>query len=64
MELFIREVRQKKKMTLRELAKKSRMSVGAISEIENNNVDMKLSTYCKIANALEINVNSELLKLK
>ncbi len=62
MKVYIREVRIKKGLSIRELSRKSHVSVGAISDIENYSVDMKLSTFCKLAKALNVDVNNELLK--
>ncbi len=62
MKLYFREVRIKQGLSIRELSRRSRVSVGAISDIENYNIDMKLSTYCKLAKALKVDINNELLK--
>ncbi|WP_370841863.1 helix-turn-helix domain-containing protein [Megasphaera sp.] len=52
----IAEIRKSKKMTQKELAKKSGVSRATISKIENGKtVEVKLSTIEAISNALDIN---------
>ena len=58
----IKQLREKKKMSLNEFAYKSLLLTSATqSRIENGLVDPKLSTIVKIANAMDMSV-SELLE--
>jgi transcriptional regulator with XRE-family HTH domain len=50
------EIRKKKKMSLRELAKRSSLSAGLISKIENFRTVPSLTVLINIANALEVDV--------
>ncbi|MBC7920483.1 MAG: helix-turn-helix transcriptional regulator [Ferruginibacter sp.] len=52
----IREIRNEKSMGLRELAKRSKLSPGLISKIENFRTVPSLSVLIEIANALEVDV--------
>ncbi|MES2732117.1 MAG: XRE family transcriptional regulator [Bacteroidota bacterium] len=54
--LRILEIRKEKKMSLRELAKRSRLSPGLISKIENFRTVPSLSVLIDIANSLEVDV--------
>ncbi|MEE0404488.1 helix-turn-helix transcriptional regulator [Megasphaera elsdenii] len=52
----IAEIRKSKKMTHKELSKKSGVSRATISKIENGEtVEVKLSTIEAISNALDVN---------
>ncbi|WP_324670551.1 XRE family transcriptional regulator [Hymenobacter sp. GOD-10R] len=53
----IQELRKAKKMSLRELAKRSDLSVGLLSKIENFRTVPSLSVLVAIANALEVDVS-------
>lgn len=58
MKLYIKELRKQRGISLRELSRKSGISIGYLSELENelnkkNNPTVK--NICKIAKALEIN---------
>lgn len=62
----IKEIRTEKKMTLRELAKRSNLSPGLISKIENFRTMPSISVLIDIANSLQVdvgdlvkNINSE-----
>ena len=57
----IKEIRTEKKMTLRALAKRSNLSPGLISKIENFRTMPSLSVLIDIANSLQIDVG-ELVK--
>lgn len=48
----LRKIRLSKNMTLKELSQMSHISVNALSLIETNAADPRLSTICKITNAL------------
>ena len=52
----IRELRLKKKMTLKDLGKKTELSVGFLSQIERGISSMTLVTLRKIADALEVDL--------
>ena len=52
----IREIRNEKSIGLRELAKRSKLSPGLISKIENFRTVPSLSVLIEIANALEVDV--------
>lgn len=54
--LRILEIRKEKKMSLRELAKRSKLSPGLISKIENFRTIPSLSVLIDIANSLEVDV--------
>ncbi|OUJ74723.1 helix-turn-helix domain-containing protein [Hymenobacter crusticola] len=53
----IQELRKAKKMSLRELAKRSDLSAGLLSKIENFRTVPSLSVLIAIANALEVDVS-------
>lgn len=55
--LRIKELRREKQMNLRELAKRSDLSPGLISKIENFRTIPSLSVLIEIANALEVDVS-------
>lgn len=52
MTIHSKELRLKMDISIRELEKKSKVPRSTISNIENNQVDPKISTLCKIAKAL------------
>lgn len=52
----IKKVRKEKNLNLRQLAKKSGVSIGLISKIENYRTTPSLSVLLKIMRALEINL--------
>ncbi|HET9503638.1 MAG TPA: XRE family transcriptional regulator [Hymenobacter sp.] len=54
--LRILELRKAKKMSLRELAKRSGLSAGLLSKIENFRTVPSLSVLIEIANSLEVDV--------
>lgn len=54
MKILLRQVRNEKGISLRSLSQKSSISFQQLSKIENQNVDIKLSTLCKIARALKV----------
>ncbi|QNE42332.1 helix-turn-helix domain-containing protein (plasmid) [Hymenobacter sp. NBH84] len=53
----ILELRKAKKMSLRELAKRSNLSAGLLSKIENFRTVPSLSVLIEIANSLEVDVS-------
>lgn len=55
--LRILELRKAKKMSLRELAKRSNLSAGLLSKIENFRTVPSLSVLIDIANSLEVDVS-------
>ncbi len=55
--LRILELRKAKKMSLRELAKRSGLSAGLLSKIENFRTVPSLSVLIEIANSLEVDVS-------
>jgi transcriptional regulator with XRE-family HTH domain len=55
--LRILELRKAKKMSLRELAKRSGLSAGLLSKIENFRTVPSLSVLVEIANSLEVDVS-------
>jgi transcriptional regulator with XRE-family HTH domain len=54
--LIIRKIRKDKKITLRQLAEKSGLSLSFLSNLENGRVNVTLSSLRKIAAALEVPV--------
>ena len=56
--LRILEMRKAKKMSLRELAKRSGLSAGLLSKIENFRTVPSLSVLVEIANSLEVDVST------
>jgi transcriptional regulator with XRE-family HTH domain len=62
-ELYLRKCRLEKNMSIRQLSKKSGISTGAISNIENNITKPNLSTYTLLATALDIKICNELVKI-
>ena len=57
-ELFIRKNRIEKNMTQEELSRKSGISESYISELENNLKMPTILTLCKLAEALEVDINN------
>lgn len=53
---IIRKIRKEKKLSLRQLAEKSGLSVSFLSNLENGRVNITLSSLKKIATALEVPV--------
>jgi transcriptional regulator with XRE-family HTH domain len=53
----IREVRERRKMTLREVAEQARVSESLISQIERNRISPAIDTLLKIINILEIDLD-------
>ncbi len=53
----IREVRERKKMTLREVAEKAGVSESLISQIERNRISPAIDTLLKIIDILEIDLD-------
>ncbi|MCT4597446.1 MAG: helix-turn-helix domain-containing protein [Vallitalea sp.] len=52
MKIHSKELRLKMDISIRDLEKKSKVPRSTLSNIENNHVDPKVSTLCKIAKAL------------
>jgi len=52
--ILVREVRIKRGFTLDDLSLLSGVSIKQLSKIENNLVDLRLSTLCAIADALRV----------
>ena len=50
----IRSIRKRQEITLKELAEKTGLSIGYISQIERNLTDPSLSTLRKISGALGV----------
>ena len=49
MEILVWKVRKEKNISLQELSKKSGVSIGGLSDIENNKVSPRINTLEKIA---------------
>ena len=56
MEIFVREVRKSKQMTLSELSRRSGVSKAHISYIENKKEIPTIYILCALAKALEVSV--------
>ena len=56
MEIFVKEVRKSKNLTLSELSRRSEVSKSYISYIENKKVIPTIYILCALARALEVNV--------
>ncbi|AWZ50053.1 XRE family transcriptional regulator (plasmid) [Clostridiaceae bacterium 14S0207] len=54
-EFNLKEIRLKKNLTQKQLARYSNLSQSHISDLENNVKSPTLVTVCKLANALQIN---------
>lgn len=52
--ILVKKIREEKNMTLEELSKKSGISKGNLSKIENQEIDPKISTLIQISKALEV----------
>jgi len=52
----IRSIRKIKNMTLKDLAEKSDLSTGMISQIENDKIGLSVTSLWKIAQALEVSI--------
>lgn len=55
-EILVREVRENKGLTLDDLASKTGLSKGHLSRIERQETEPTISTLCRIALALHVNV--------
>lgn len=62
-EILLKEVRQKKKVTLSKLSEKSGISSTHINDIENNIKGPSLVVMIQLAKALDVNI-TELYKVK
>lgn len=62
-EILIKEVRQKKKVTLSKLSEKSGISSTHINDIENNIKSPSLFVMIRLAKALDVDI-TELYKVK
>ncbi len=62
-EILLREVRQKKNLTLNKLSEKSGISSTHINDIENNLKSPSLFVMIKLAKALDVEI-TELYKVK
>lgn len=60
-EITLREIRQSKNLTIKDLSKKSGVNAGYISEIECGKKKPTIDILCKLAKALKCDV-SELYK--
>ena len=56
-ELLIKEIRLKKKMTQEELSQKSGISESYISELENNLKMPTILVLCQLAEALDVEIS-------
>ena len=54
----IRDLRKKRKMTLKELAEKSGLSVGMLSQIERDKIGLSVNSLWKISQALDMSIGS------
>jgi len=54
--LKIKEIRVRKGMTQKELAKKAGVSRSYFGDLENGKYDIKLSLFVKISNILEVDL--------
>lgn len=52
----LHEIREEKKLSIRELARRSGVSKTQINEIENGQSDPTLKTMCRIAKALNMKI--------
>jgi transcriptional regulator with XRE-family HTH domain len=50
------KIRKRKNLTLQDLAKKSDLSIGMISQIENDKIGLSVTSLWKIAKALEVSI--------
>ncbi len=57
MKINLRKLRIEKGLTIRELAKMSRVSIATISKIENHEIQPTVSTICKLCSALGVTIN-------
>lgn len=60
-QIIVKEIRLKKDLSLRDLEKKCGVAKSTLSNIENNNIDAKVSTLCKIAKGIGCSLD-ELVK--
>ncbi len=54
----IKKLRKKRKMTIKELAEKSDLSIGMISQIERDKIGLSVTSLWKISQALDVSVGS------
>lgn len=64
MEILVWKVRKEKNISLQELSQKSGVSIGGLSDIENNKVSPRVNTLEKIADALEVDISALMRKQK
>lgn len=57
MKIYLREIRSKKSISIRNLAKKSGVSKATISNIEGGMVDPKVITISRLCIALRVEIN-------
>jgi len=58
MKLYLKEIRNQKKMSIRVLAKKADIGRASIERIERGNTDPRIGTLCKLAKALDVPVTA------
>ena len=56
--LRLRELRESRRISMRELARRSELSANALSMIERNLTSPSVSTLTKLANALEVPITA------
>ena len=56
-EIKIREMRDKKRISLRTLSRKTKISIGALNNYENNKTSLTLDNIEEIAKALNCKIN-------
>lgn len=54
---FVRELREEQGLSINQLAKLSGVQPSVLYYIENENRDPRLSTLCKLANALGVSIS-------
>ena len=62
-EILLKDIRQKKNVTLKRLSEKSGVSVTHINDIENNIKNPSLLVMVRLSKALDVNI-TELYKVK
>ena len=60
--LNLREIRQKRNITQKELSKKSGIAQSYICELENGKYDCSISILCTLAKTLEVTPNDLIKK--
>lgn len=60
LKIYLKQIRHQKNLSLLQLSHKSGVSTTELNDIENQRKTPRLDTICRIAVALDVNINNEL----